>query len=362
MIGSRVVKTCIAVALSILIARSLHLQSPQFAGIVAVLSVQPTITKTLRHGMYHIISAIVGACLGAIALYFFGNSFLVMGIVAFVLMTLHVKIKWTSSLMISVVIAINAMGSASHFFGASAINQLGLVLIGTGIGTMMNFFHKPIHQERAEVLVSQSEGMLRALLYYLSLDLQENKVTPLPEMRRQIEEVRTYIERGKEIAKLIDEDARFRSSHTGDMRTLFQTFELMVESIHDVSKSLQQIDPATQEIVFLKKTLLLLIHLQENKMNGKQMHASLVAKILQNRIDHLWELSQPIQDPANRVAFHQLYSLLQTYLAHLHSLKQIDLDISTNYYPEIVGLKEEISALVVVNTSHERRNVQPQKS
>jgi uncharacterized membrane protein YgaE (UPF0421/DUF939 family) len=362
MIGSRVVKTCIAVALSILIARSLHLQSPQFAGIVAVLSVQPTLTKTLRNGLLHIISAILGALVGAVALYFFGNSFLVMGIVTFVLMTLHVKIKWTSSLLLAVVIAINAMGSISLFFGASGINQMGLVLIGTVIGMMLNFFHKPIHQERAEVLVSQSEGMLRALLYYLFLDLQENKVTPLLEIRKQIDEVHKYIERGKEIAKLIDEDARFRSTHTGDMRTLFQTFEQMVESIQDFSKSLQHINPANQDLVFLKKTLLLIIHLQENKMNGKPIHASMVDQILQNRIDRLWERQHLLPDHATLVAFHQLYAILQVYLHDLHSLKQIDLDISTNYYPEIDGLKDEISALVVVSTPLEKRELRTQKS
>ncbi|MGZ4032413.1 MAG: FUSC family protein, partial [Tumebacillaceae bacterium] len=342
--------------------RSLHLQSPQFAGVVAVLSVQPSIYKTLRNGWQLICSAVIGALAGAVALYFLGNSFLVMGIVAFVLMTLHVKIKWTSSLQIAVVIAINALGSTSLFFGYSAMNQLGLVLTGTISGMLLNFFHKPIHQERAEVLVSQSEGMLRALLYYFYLDLQDNKVTPFPEMKKQINEVRTYIERGQGVARLINEDARFRSTHTGDMLTLFRTFERMVGNIEDLSKSLQKMQTAHLEVVFLKKIILLIIQLQENKMSGKHIHVQFVSRILRKRMDGLWRHQHLFEQHAELVAFYLIYDILHEYLQALHSLKKIDLDISTNYHPDIEGLKDEISALVLVNHPPEKREMRMQKS
>ncbi len=50
MVGARVVKTSLAVLLSILIARSLDLNTPQFAGIIAVLAVQPSIYRSIRYG------------------------------------------------------------------------------------------------------------------------------------------------------------------------------------------------------------------------------------------------------------------------------------------------------------------------
>ncbi|MGO0063354.1 aromatic acid exporter family protein [Brevibacillus fluminis] len=42
LIGARVIKTSLAVLLSILIARSVELHTPHFAGMIAVLSVQPS--------------------------------------------------------------------------------------------------------------------------------------------------------------------------------------------------------------------------------------------------------------------------------------------------------------------------------
>ncbi|MGZ4162556.1 MAG: hypothetical protein ACXVDB_00680, partial [Tumebacillaceae bacterium] len=62
------------------------------------------------------------------------------------------------------------------------------------------------------------------------------------------------------------------------------------------------------------------------------------------------------------VAFYLIYDTLHEYLQALHSLKKIDLDISTNYHPDIEGLKDEISALVLVNHPPEKREMRMQKS
>lgn len=309
MIGARVVKTALAVAFAILIARLLHLHQPQFAGIVAVLSVQPSLYRSFRHGFQQFASALMGALIGAVTMYLLGNSFVVMGIVVLVVMTLHVKIKWTNSLLLSVVIAVNTMGSTSEFFGESALNQLALVTVGTLAGALANLLSKPVHQERAEDLLAHSEGMLRALLYYISLDFGEGKVRPYLEMRQQIKEVRTYIERGKEISGLIQEDKIFQRVpiRHDNLNAAFHVMESMVERIRGVSKELQEVDPAARESVYCYRAILLTVRVQE-----KRTHSRLLASILFRYQQKLLQEHDP--SVGNELPFSNVYQHLREYL------------------------------------------------
>ncbi|MFC4768636.1 FUSC family protein [Effusibacillus consociatus] len=320
MIGARVIKTSLAVAISILLARSYDLDTPHFAGIIAVLAVQPSIYRTFRHGIQQTISAVLGASLGAFALYAVGDSFFVMGIVALLLMTLHVKIRWTNSLLVAVVIAINTMGTTHLSFAESALNQMALVLIGMGIGTLINLLHKPVHEVRARVLLVQSEGMLRALLHYMHLDLQENRVTPYASvMKEQIEHVRGFIEKGKEISGLISEDQRFRIFPHKNTFTIFHSFEIMVERIRDMSKELQQIDLTDQQIGFLKKAVRVAACVQERAVNAKISHANLVKRVLEQRRITMWIPQKVSADFASRLAFYNFYGYLLEYVREISS-------------------------------------------
>lgn len=322
MIGARVIKTSLAVILSILTARILELSTPHFAGIIAVLAVQPSIYRSLRYGMQHTISAMMGAVCGAYALYLAGNSFLIMGVVTFLLMTLHVKIKWTNSLLVSVVIAINTMGTTSLFFGESALNQFALVVIGTGFGMLVNLFHKPVHHSRAKTLISQSEGMLRALLFYVYIELLDNRVTPYPAMREQIDQVRAYIEKGKEVSGLMNEDKRFRQFPSKNTLRIFQSFETMVERIRDMSKELQKIDVCHIEFNALKKAVRLTVDTQERVMQGKPVHNELLANVLEKRRNSMWDHQAASQDFVPKLAFYNFYGYLKEYLREMVTLQE----------------------------------------
>ncbi|NGQ95397.1 hypothetical protein G3578_09540 [Brevibacillus sp. SYP-B805] len=314
MVGARVIKTSVAVLLSILTARIFELGTPHFAGIIAVLAVQPSIYRSLRHGIQHIISAVLGAAVGACALFAVGNSFWVMGIVTFLLMTLHVKTKRTNSLLVSVVVAINTMGTSSRFFGESALNQIALVLIGVGYGSLINLCRKPIHHERAAALFRQSEAMLQSLLHYLQLDLLKGTVTPYVQLRDQIDQVRQYIEKGKELSVLIMEDHAFGQMPAKHIQTAFRTFESMVERIRDIAKEMQKIHVRDEETLFAQKALIAVARTQERVMRGKNHHLAWLERILEDRRAFLRQRAAGSSAFESKLAFHNLYGYLGEYV------------------------------------------------
>lgn len=312
MVGARIVKTFVAVTLSILIAKALNLHTFQFAGIVAVLSVQPSIYRTLRDSARHTASAIMGAVLGAAGLFLLDEkSFLVMGLVAFVLMVIHARLKWTNSLLLSVVIAINTMGATELGFWESAWNQICLVLIGTIVGTLVNLVRKPVHQERAEVSLLQAEGMLRAMLHYLYLDLDRKQITPYESLKEQIDDIGAYIRSGKEISRLVQEDRRFRKTPFKNTSSIFRSFESMLEKIHGMATALGKIEWLEEELVFSKKSLSLLIRIQENIIQGKRRNLRPLKRAIDRKRDLMWQSSGESQ------AYYLFYGYVTDYLQEL---------------------------------------------
>ncbi|MBW5447546.1 ACT domain-containing protein [Cohnella sp. CFH 77786] len=307
MVGARVLKTCLAVMVSVLIANSLHLHAYQFAGIIAVLSVQPSLHRSLKNGIRQLASAVMGALIGSVALFAAGDSFLTMGIVTFLLMGLHVRIGWTNSLLVSVVIAINTMGAPGLPFWESALNPIALVLIGTGMGTLINLVHKPVHQERAEVLLTQSEGMLRALLYYMLLDLENGRVTSYVSIKEQIDEINGYLKKGKEISGLVTEDRKYLKTAYKNTSNIFQAFESMLARIDDMAKVLTLTDPSEEEIAFTAKALKLLIRLQEQIVSGKKPNLASYKRALERKRALMWNGSGESE------GFYNLYGIMIDY-------------------------------------------------
>jgi len=327
MIGARVLKTAIAVMLSILTARFFELQTPQFAGIVAILAVQPSFYRSLRYGIQHTISAIVGAVVGAFVMFEVGNSFIVIGLVALFLMALHVKLKTTNSLLISVVVAVNTMGAIPHYFGESAINQIALVIIGVGYGTLINLLPKPFHQERAGHLLTQAEGMIRVLLHYTHIELSEGKVTPYPKMREQINEVRVYIERGKEICGYIREDEKYRVNPRKNPIQLFSGLEAMVERFRDVSKELQKVDLTHPAVGEANELLYAIIQAQEAIISRESADLAGLEVMLEETRNRLWNQQGGLDDFETRLAIYNAYGHLWEYVRELVKLADHDHEV-----------------------------------
>jgi uncharacterized membrane protein YgaE (UPF0421/DUF939 family)/predicted amino acid-binding ACT domain protein len=311
MVGARVIKTCLAVTLSILIAKSLNLYAYQFAGIIAVLSVQPSLYRSLRNGMQQTASAMLGAVFGAVALFTVGGNFLSMGLIVFLIMFLHVQIKWTNSLLVSVVIAINTMGTIGLDFWQAAVNQMALVLIGTGIGTLINLIHKPVHQERAESILSQAESMLRVLLYYIILDLEKNQISPYSRIKDQVDQIRAYIQKGKEISDLVIEDRKFRKIPYKNASKIFESFETMLERIHSMTRILSDIQLIDEEVNFSKRCLKLLVSMQEKIIQGKRLNLTLLNHVLEQKRNQMWKSSEDSE------GFYNFYGFVKEYLNEL---------------------------------------------
>ncbi|WP_082053744.1 FUSC family protein [Gordoniibacillus kamchatkensis] len=322
-VGLRVVKTVISIGISIAVARWLHLEPAHFAGIVSMLAVQPSVYRSLRHSLSHMASALLASVAGIVAAHIFGSGVLVFVIVTLLVMAVHVRLNRTTSLTVAVIVAINTIGTSDKLSGGTAAYyQLLLVWIGMTVGTVVNAIIKPVHREREEVLLAKSEGMLRALLYYIQLDLQAGRMTPYkPDMRTQIEEVRTYIEKGKRISKLIREDLWLSRSKDPGAGELFLVYETMVERIRDLVKALQKADLTGPERLRLIRAIGIVAGGQERLMkSGKRIPlAACLGRIATSSIP-----SGTGSDEMDRLfPYYKAYEALADYIRELEASRSL---------------------------------------
>ncbi|SFU30343.1 FUSC family protein [Alicyclobacillus macrosporangiidus] len=242
-VGPRTVKTCLAIALSIATARALHLMSPQFAGVVAVLAVQPSVHRSLRQGVRQWLSAGLGAAVGMGAILALGRPAWWIGLIVLLVLGWHVRWRWTQSLLIAVVIVINTMGADGMSSVASGLNQLALVTIGMGYGTLANVLIRPSHTGTVRYLIDQCEAGLTTLWQILRRDVDRGMMTAYPDFRARIDDVRQRIQEGFRFAAYVAEDQRYDPRTAVDPTVhptaIFSALESALERTRDVHRSLQ---------------------------------------------------------------------------------------------------------------------------
>ncbi|MFZ5626587.1 MAG: FUSC family protein, partial [Bacillota bacterium] len=74
MIGKRIIKTAIAAALTMVVARIFHLDYPFYAVIAVIVVMQSTLGSSLDAGINRLLGTVVGAITGALAAISLGST------------------------------------------------------------------------------------------------------------------------------------------------------------------------------------------------------------------------------------------------------------------------------------------------
>ena len=160
-------KISVAAVLAILLAMGLRLEFAVSAGIVAILSVQPTKKETLRTALSRFLAFAVALVISVLLFNLLGFTLYVF----FIYLALFILVcqwrGWTSAMAMDSVLI-------SHFlnFGktgpAEIINEILLFVIGVGFGILVNIFlHKKTNY--IEELKAQTDEKIKLVLHRMSL-------------------------------------------------------------------------------------------------------------------------------------------------------------------------------------------------
>lgn len=172
-LGARILKTGVAIMLSLYIAIGLGLESPMFAAVAAVFAIQPSIYRTFQTILEHIQANIIGATIAIIFVLTFGHDPFVVGLVSIITIAIILKLKLEANVIpLALVTVIIIMESPAEDFLMFASLRLLLILIGVFSAFLVNLFFIPPRYETKlyNHIVEHTEQTIQWIMLFIRRD------------------------------------------------------------------------------------------------------------------------------------------------------------------------------------------------
>ncbi|MBB6730078.1 FUSC family protein [Cohnella zeiphila] len=174
-IGARVFKTGLAVAVALWVGEWLGIDSPLLAAITAIFTVQPSIHRSWRQVLDQLQSNVLGAAVALLAFWLLGSTPISVGLVCILVILLCLKLKIEDTIGLTLVTVVVIMEARSQGWPAALDRLIGL-LVGFASAFAVNLaIAPPKHRGRFVRLVQEAQSLLSRLLRTsVSNELKEN--------------------------------------------------------------------------------------------------------------------------------------------------------------------------------------------
>jgi uncharacterized membrane protein YgaE (UPF0421/DUF939 family) len=137
-IGARIIKTGIAVTITMYICQLLNLEPALFGAVSAVINMQPSIYLTLKTARDQVLVHVMGVAAGLGLGYLLGGNPLSMGITTVLIITFYKKLKLQNGILMGIVAAIFILGSSPEQFLSHAFTRSSVIFIGLTTAMVVN--------------------------------------------------------------------------------------------------------------------------------------------------------------------------------------------------------------------------------
>jgi len=188
-IGARILKTGVAVTITMYLCKLLNLEPAFFGAVSAVVNMQPSIFLTVKTAKDQILVHLIGVGFGLLFGYLVGGSPLTMGIVSILLIAVYIRMGLNSGISMGIVAAVFVMGSSQELFLPHALNRTGVIFAGLTTAMFVNVFLWPprySRQFKAKLIESNEAAVAyfcQALGEYVKLENEMPEMNPVEKER-----------------------------------------------------------------------------------------------------------------------------------------------------------------------------------
>jgi len=192
-IGARIIKSGIAVSITVFICQLLNLEPALFGAVSAVVNVQPSVYLTFRIAWdqiaVHLVGVIVGIALG----YTLGGNPITMGLASVLVIFLCLKLKLKQNILMGIVACIFVLSSSADQFLHHALSRSAIIFIGLSVAMIINVTILPPRYGRQwkEKLRAGNEAAVnyfcQAVYDFTHLDNRE--LPSLVQMKQQVDQL-----------------------------------------------------------------------------------------------------------------------------------------------------------------------------
>ena len=294
-IGGRVIKTSLAVGLSIFIAQSLGFERVTLAAIVAMVTTQRTFYRSIVKSAGRLGSVLLGAVLGTLFGLMLGNSPLAFALVTMVVILTCLRLNWQDNILITAVVAIGIMSSEAASLPLYSVEQFFSALIGAVVALSINFLFAPHHHEDVKSKIQEIDVSLGAMLTDVAEEML-NTGHPVMDFEIKAAQIQGQIKTGLELSKFLQDEQKFNFTRetTADryretLRKLSSQTERLVE-MHYLARRMVGDVPQARPIARLLRVLQCA---QRRKLLGRPIHEQLLDRAIQDLEEAFKEMELP---------------------------------------------------------------------
>ncbi|BAC14362.1 hypothetical conserved protein [Oceanobacillus iheyensis HTE831] len=322
-IGSRVIKTGIAVLLTAYICEWIG-WSPVFAVITAIVTIEPTVSDSIRKGLIRFPASAIGAAYAVLFIALFGNSPVTYALSAVFTITTCFRLKLHDGLLVATITSVAMVDVIHSNYVMEFFIRLFTTTIGLSVSTLVNMFLlPPDYQKNIQTKVSsiaQELGKQIQGIYYCLLHVDE------------INNESKYLDKLLELDKLIIRAEILSRYQTNDSKYHFT--ENNQEKFKDIKTQLHFLRIMHYHLTNVIDHPKEQINIDEKEKNELLNVSSYIAQVLKKELAYN---SDDIQDKRTR--------LNELFWKEKHRTHNLSSDMLNKLPFELVMLYELISIL-----------------
>jgi uncharacterized membrane protein YgaE (UPF0421/DUF939 family) len=206
--GLRVLKTALAVVISIYLASLMGLLSPVSAGLLAILGIEVTKKKGIRSVVSRIAASILGLLFAMLLFSLLGFHVWVIGLFILIVYPLLHRMRLREGIITGSVVMFHlyTMKTTDAF---AVLNEIQLLIVGLGTATLINIAYMPKADKEIQACKEKVEHLFSQIFQQIVLHLRDMEAVW---DGKELLEAREAVEKGEQLAsKLLDNTLIFQA-------------------------------------------------------------------------------------------------------------------------------------------------------
>ena len=324
LVGGRVLKTALAVTISILIAQQLGFERVTLAAIVALLTVQRTFYHSLLQSTAKLGSVLLGGILGSSFSYFFGVTPLGYGLVTLAAIYICLRLHWQDHIVLTAVTAITVIFSGNDMPLAFSVEQILTALLGALCALAVNYLFTPNHRKDVLGKIDEAEIGLRSAIDFIMKEIL-NPGCDDNEYIKAIDKLKDTIEKGFEEAKLLREEQRFiinRETDSDRYRQTFHVFRSQLKRLEEMHKLARRMPIEVPQAAPIVKLFRIVQKVQYRRFRGMSYPAKNIEALMEKLEQSFAEMDLPKsrEEFISRASLFHLFQEIKRYYNRLQNM------------------------------------------
>ena len=330
--GSRVVKTGVAIFLTAWICNLLN-WPPVFAVITAIVTLEPTVSDSIRKGIVRFPASAIGSAYAVFFISLFGNSPITYTLAAVFTIATCYRLKLHAGLLVATLTAVAMIEVIHSHYLLNFFIRLGTTTIGLIVSTFVNFLILPTNYIEAiqNNIETTCDKMGKTIKLVFETKLT-NQVSMEKRIYKNIEDLNKTIQKTESLIRFQREEARLHPL-VGSKKEAFAQLQNNVEELRFIHYHLTNlVHTPLSQITYSAENKKVILHAVQSLAQIMEKNKNYDSEEYKKQLNKLMQLFWEVNDELSKEDAHEA-TILPPKLILLYELITL-YDLVRNFYNE----------------------------